>query len=182
MLTDSVGQKFRNATVGMVFLCSLKNSELLSGLPSGVCAREISPFEDSGGGGLIAKSYLILVTPWIVAHQAPLSMGFPRQEYWSRLPPAASKNNNFFKSLNYKELSHISRGPDTRQLQGWLIWWLSSSIRDPGAFHFSALPSLAWWLIFKKLSAQLKDDCSSPRCQHATEEDIFYSVSWLAGS
>ena len=24
-------------------------------------------------------------TPWIVAHQAPLSMGFPRQEYWTRL-------------------------------------------------------------------------------------------------
>ena len=22
------------------------------------------------------------VTPWTVAHQAPLSMGFPRQEYW----------------------------------------------------------------------------------------------------
>ena len=25
-------------------------------------------------------------TPWTVAHQAPLSMGFPRQEYWSGLP------------------------------------------------------------------------------------------------
>ena len=25
-------------------------------------------------------------TPWTVAHQAPLSMGFFRQEYWSRLP------------------------------------------------------------------------------------------------
>ena len=25
------------------------------------------------------------VTPWTIAHQAPLSMGFPRQEYWSRL-------------------------------------------------------------------------------------------------
>ena len=25
-------------------------------------------------------------TPWIVAHQAPLSVGFPRQEYWSGLP------------------------------------------------------------------------------------------------
>ena len=24
-------------------------------------------------------------TPWTVAHQAPLSMGFPRQEYWSGL-------------------------------------------------------------------------------------------------
>ena len=25
------------------------------------------------------------VTPWTVAHQAPLSMGFSRQEYWSGL-------------------------------------------------------------------------------------------------
>ena len=25
-------------------------------------------------------------TPWIIACQAPLSMGFSRQEYWSRLP------------------------------------------------------------------------------------------------
>ena len=24
--------------------------------------------------------------PWIVAHQVPLSIGFPRQEYWSGLP------------------------------------------------------------------------------------------------
>ena len=24
--------------------------------------------------------------PWTVAHQVPLSMGFPRQEYWSGLP------------------------------------------------------------------------------------------------
>ena len=26
------------------------------------------------------------VTPWTVAHQAPLSMKFSRQEYWSGLP------------------------------------------------------------------------------------------------
>ena len=26
------------------------------------------------------------VTPWTVAHQAPLSMRFSRQEYWGRLP------------------------------------------------------------------------------------------------
>ena len=25
-------------------------------------------------------------TPWIVAHQAPVSIGFPRREYWSGLP------------------------------------------------------------------------------------------------
>ena len=30
----------------------------------------------------------VFVTPWTVAHQAPLSMGFSRQEYWRGLPPA----------------------------------------------------------------------------------------------
>ena len=28
----------------------------------------------------------LIVTPWTVAHQAPLCMGFSRQEYWSGLP------------------------------------------------------------------------------------------------
>ena len=28
----------------------------------------------------------LCVTPWTIAHQAPLSMGFSRQEYWSSLP------------------------------------------------------------------------------------------------
>ena len=35
---------------------------------------------------LVAQTCLTLVTPWTVAHQAPLSMGFSRQEYWSGLP------------------------------------------------------------------------------------------------
>ena len=39
-----------------------------------------------GGGGLFAQSCLTLATPWTVACQAPLSMGFSRQEYWSGLP------------------------------------------------------------------------------------------------
>ena len=28
----------------------------------------------------------VFMMPWTVAHQAPLSMGFSRQEYWSRVP------------------------------------------------------------------------------------------------
>ena len=28
----------------------------------------------------------LCMTPWTVAHQAPLSMGFSRQEYWSGVP------------------------------------------------------------------------------------------------
>ena len=38
------------------------------------------------GGGLVAKSCLTLATPWAVAFQARLSIGFSRQEYQSGLP------------------------------------------------------------------------------------------------
>ena len=31
-------------------------------------------------------------TPWTAAHQAPLSMGFSRQEYWSGLPFSYSRD------------------------------------------------------------------------------------------
>ena len=50
--------------------------------------------EKSGGkaSSAAASSVLMLirnqhfVTPWTVAHQAPPSVGFSRQEYWSGLP------------------------------------------------------------------------------------------------
>ena len=34
----------------------------------------------------VAQSCPTLTAPWTVAYQAPLSMGFSRQEYWSGLP------------------------------------------------------------------------------------------------
>ena len=36
--------------------------------------------------GFIAKLCPTLAIPWTVSHQIPLSMGFPRQKYWSGLP------------------------------------------------------------------------------------------------
>ena len=44
-----------------------------------------------GKKGLAVWDCLVVVSdssaiPWIVVPQAPLSMGFPRHEYWSRLP------------------------------------------------------------------------------------------------
>ena len=38
------------------------------------------------GSGLVAKLCLTLVTPWTVAHQASLSLGFSRQEHLNRWP------------------------------------------------------------------------------------------------
>ena len=37
-------------------------------------------------GALSLSRILLLPAPWTVAHQAPLSMGFSRQKYWSELP------------------------------------------------------------------------------------------------
>ena len=34
----------------------------------------------------VAQSCPTLMTPWTAAHQAPLSMGFSGQEYWSGVP------------------------------------------------------------------------------------------------
>ena len=45
----------------------------------------------------------LLATPWTVAHQAPLSMGFSRQEYWSGVPlPSPSRRlaHIYFKNQN----------------------------------------------------------------------------------
>ena len=57
----------------------------MHGWREGVC-------DTAKGRCLRAKSLscvLLFATPWSVAHQAPLSMGFSRQEYWSGLacPP-----------------------------------------------------------------------------------------------
>ena len=40
---------------------------------------------------LVAQSWPT-ETPWTIAHQASLSMGFPRQEYWSGLPFPSPEN------------------------------------------------------------------------------------------
>ena len=38
----------------------------------------------------VAQQGLTLATPWILAHQAPLSVEFSRQKYWSGLPFSSS--------------------------------------------------------------------------------------------
>ena len=53
------------------------------------------------GDGLVTKSCLTLATTWTVAHRAPLSMGFSRQEYWNGLPvPSPMLYFNFHSILN----------------------------------------------------------------------------------
>ena len=41
--------------------------------------------EKTKGDVIVTQSCVKLCDPWTVAHQAPLSLGFPRWEYWSGL-------------------------------------------------------------------------------------------------
>ena len=48
----------------------------------------------------------LFATPWTVTCQAPLSMGFPRQEYWSGLPFPSPREEGIVPAC---VLSHFSR-------------------------------------------------------------------------
>ena len=66
----------------------------------------------------------LFATPWTVARQAPLSMGFSRQEYWSGLPfpspgsfpdagfkftsPALA--GKFFTTEELGKITHVDKG------------------------------------------------------------------------
>ena len=75
------------------------------------------------GGGLVAQSCLTLATLWTVARQAPLSMGFSRQEYWSGLPfPPPG--------------IFPTQGSNPRLLHcRWLLHWLSPREAHQGQFQ-----------------------------------------------
>ena len=63
-----------------IILCKTITSIIYHGTPKYLLPTRI------GGGGLVTKLRPPLVTSWTVACQAPLSLGFSRQEYWSGLP------------------------------------------------------------------------------------------------
>ena len=111
---------------------------------------------------LVTQSHLTLWSPWIVVHQAPLSMGFSRQEYWSGLPcpPPGEHPNPGIKprSPALQDLSHqgspriacpFSRGPSWPRSQirvscitgRFLTSWTT---RDAPFLHTHAVKVQLW--------------------------------------
>ena len=68
--------------------------------------------KDCGASVLSCFSRVLpFVTPWTLVHQAPLSMGFSRQEYWSGLP---------FPSPGDRPHPRIKPGSPALQAESWL--------------------------------------------------------------
>ena len=76
-------------------------------------------------------------TPWTAAHQAPLSLGFPRPEYWSGLPfsslrifPIRGWN---LRLLHLPHWQAYSFTPEPITL--WRKQWQPTPVLLPGKFH-----------------------------------------------
>ena len=74
----------------------------------------------------------LLATPWTTAYQAPLSMGFSRQEYWSGVP---SPSPSQLMRHSHIKLSH-----------------LSSFLQMPNNLEWSMLSSFGNFLCCKRIS------------------------------
>ena len=103
---------------------------------SSIERQKIFPSATQGINKIISKSFLALrckvsslsrvrlfVTPCTVAYQAPPSMGFSRQEYWSGVPfpsPSLSSFKHSFPTAGgffwSQEISHRDFGPVAKTL------------------------------------------------------------------
>ena len=90
--------------------------------------------------------YIDTVIPWTVARQAPLSMEFPRQEYWSGLPFASPRD------LPHPGIKHRLSALQADSLPTELLG-------KPMFIHYWRLP---WWLSCKKSSCNAGDLGSNP--------------------
>ena len=73
----------------------------------------------------------LFATPWTSAHQAPLSMGFSRQEYWSEVPSGTSGKEN---PCQCRRLKRHRFDPWIRNIR-WRRAWQTTPIFLPGESH-----------------------------------------------
>ena len=88
----------------------------------------------------------LLATPWTAAYQAPLPMGFSRQEYWSGmpLPDIYSKNEEegVFSpsslSFDYKNVAHLIQRAEPPHLPAYTSPKCAILINLPLAYHLAS--------------------------------------------
>ena len=106
-------------------------------------------------------------TPWAAAHQAPLSMGFSRQEYWSGLPcppPGGLPNPGIEPGSPALQADSFPSEPPGKPPQGWGVdpkrLSLSCSQRTLSSCITPLLPSLTLCIHY------MLSLCSLPPCKH----------------
>ena len=116
----------------------------------------------------------LLATPWTAAYQAPLSMGFSRQEYWSGVPlPSPTPHQNHTVLL-------LVNPPEVRGQESLGLWYLDLTSRRPqegrqaqgGLSRGRGGRARCWassvrWLHFKNPSTFTKCGLTSKESSHS---------------
>ena len=104
---------------------------------------------ECSGGGLVTKSGPTLATPWTVSHQALLSMGFSRQEYWWGVAISFSRGSS--RPRNRTQVSCTAGKFFTnwtvREAQGQKdqeAYLVAQLVKNPPTMLETWVPSLAW--------------------------------------
>ena len=77
----------------------------------------------------------LLPTPWTAAHQAPPSMGFSRQEYWSGVPLPSPQNVLYTLNLYSTYVNYISiklegkKNTPVYYIPSWGSFWQAVGIQ-----------------------------------------------------
>ena len=82
----------------------------------------------------------LLATPWTAAYQAPLSMGFSRQEYWSGVPLPSPIDMYTYAQLIYdKGAKNIQWGKDSFFIKSCWEHWTATCKNVTGPYHIQKL-------------------------------------------
>ena len=100
----------------------------------------------------------LFATPWTIAHQTPLSMGFSRQKYWSGLPcpPPGDLPDPRVESGSpaLQADSLPSEPPGKPSVQFSSVVWSCLTLCDPMDCSTPALSITNSWNLFKLMSIE----------------------------
>ena len=98
------------------------------------------------------------VTSWTEVCQAPLSMGFPRQEYWSRLP------------FSSPDLSNSGIEPTSPALAG--RFFITEALGKPCSYALQCRNLETLTTIYNICSSISPHEASQPSCMHAKSHQL----------
>ena len=131
----------------------------------------------------------LLATPWTAAYQAPLSMGFSRQEYWSRVPLPSLVNPSslllvLYHHFSSEDLHFLSTAPILQNFDCicliFYILYLISGPQSPSGKVTHLFGETDWWdswckAVFSRLSQVILLSFSSFQFSHSVMSDSLWS-------